>query len=124
MGCDIHGWVEYNIGNAECPYFMEFAQFTGLSRCYNVFCELAGVRDYQREGVTVGTAVGLPPNCDKGIRQSIDDNPDYHTPSYCRVDLLQTIIQKHCPHEPTYLAVIACMIALGPSARFIFCFDN
>jgi len=115
MGTDIHAFIEDNpFGNG----FSLFAELN-LSRDYNLFGRLAGIRG----GCAVFETRGLPKDISCELRWKYDDESgDVHHPSWLINCEVWEILRRHGEHNDLHI-VGEILKHLG-NGRFIFWFDN
>ncbi len=120
MGCDIHAIVEYeDLGDMTM-----FAKVRYLPRNYDVFAAMAGVRNHRRGIVPVSSPRGLPPRMDADTREWVEEDCVDHSHSWLTADEFDEALRRADAEHPEYMAVLAMMRALGPTARIVFGFDN
>jgi hypothetical protein len=117
MGCDIHAVIEY------ADFDMQlFAIVPLLPRNYAVFSAMADVRT-SGDVTPVATPRGLPADAAWNTKKRIDDGEN-HSLSWLTADEFAEALRRADAEHPEYLAVLAALRALGPTARLVFGFDN
>lgn len=120
MGCDIHCYIE----KREFDDWVFFGELS-LSRNYNIFCKLAGVRCYEDDGKEpLAANRGLPKDASGWVTGESTD-PDWHSHSWCTPDEWDQAIEKL--DDPDYVAVSVLLRNLEKTtgnARVVFWFDN
>jgi hypothetical protein len=88
MGCDIHGFIDYNLPGDE---YVSSLLIVDLGRNYDVFSMLANVRGFYRDS---SAPKGLPKLISYEAGCGLAD-PDIHSQSWLTYDEYKNIIKEY-----------------------------
>lgn len=130
MGCDIHGYIEYQPYSHKPETWYLFAH-PFLRRDYALFSLLAGVRNSQ-EVKPIAEPRGFPENADLETREAYnEDGSDAHSASHLTCEEYEAALNARDNDYPisdvNFRAVLAVMKTFEKEripTRFVFWFDN